>query len=98
MYILQPKLQVMTCCNVRLMYYPGTPILNPPHIQKDNSMVESHRLLCVHSIKMPKMIAKDAVDRCKSLYWCETFGTTRRSMSAVLPPLVSLVNPSERSM
>ncbi len=30
MNILQPKLQVIICCNVRLIYYPGTPILTPP--------------------------------------------------------------------
>ncbi len=31
MYILQTKLQIVICCNMRLMNYPVTPILSPPH-------------------------------------------------------------------
>ncbi len=32
MNILQPKLHVIICCNVRLIYYPGTPHFQPtPH-------------------------------------------------------------------
>ncbi len=34
MYIPQSKLQFMICCNVRLMYYSGTPNLNRPHTPK----------------------------------------------------------------
>ncbi len=33
-YILLRTLQAMICCNVRLRYYPGTPILNLSHTQK----------------------------------------------------------------
>ncbi len=33
-HVLQPKLHVIICCNVRLMYYPSTPILDPPHTPK----------------------------------------------------------------
>ncbi len=32
--MLQPKLQVIICCNVGVIYYPGTPILNPLHTPK----------------------------------------------------------------
>ncbi len=35
--ILQPKLQVIICCNVRLIYYPGSPIFNPLQPKKDDS-------------------------------------------------------------
>ncbi len=52
-YILQPKTQVLILCNVRLMYYPGNPILNRPTPKKDISKVKSHRLLYMHSIIMP---------------------------------------------
>ncbi len=34
MYILLRKLQAMSCCNVRLMYYPNSPNLNPSHTLK----------------------------------------------------------------
>ncbi len=34
MNMLQPKLQVIICCNARLIDYPGTPILNPLHTPK----------------------------------------------------------------
>ncbi len=41
MYILQPKLQIMVCCNVRLMHYPWYPHSQPtPHAKKYNSKVE----------------------------------------------------------
>ncbi len=33
-YTLQPELQVLTCYNVRLMYWPGALLLNPPHATK----------------------------------------------------------------
>ncbi len=53
MHILQPKLQVIICCNVRLIYYPGTSILNPPHTSKKTIVRWNHRLLYMHSIVMP---------------------------------------------
>ncbi len=50
MNTLQPKLQVIICCDVRLIYYPGTPILNPLHNpKKENSKLES-KLLYMNSI------------------------------------------------
>ncbi len=39
------------------MYYPGVPILNPPHTPKNNK-VESHTLLYMHSIIMPNRLQK----------------------------------------
>ncbi len=46
MNILQPKLRVISCCNLRLMYYPATPILNPPHTpKKGKSKVELHIII-----------------------------------------------------
>ncbi len=53
MNILQPKLQVIIfvffinfCCNLRLIYYPATPILNPPHTpKKDKRKVESQTII-----------------------------------------------------
>ncbi len=53
-HVLQPKLHVIICCNVRLMYYPSTPILNPPHTPKRqyNSKVKSNRLLYMPIIIM----------------------------------------------
>ncbi len=46
MNILQPKLQAITCCNLRLIYYPATPIQNPPHTpKKDKSKVESQIMI-----------------------------------------------------
>ncbi len=83
--ILQPKFQVIIFCN----YYPGTPILNPPHNLKKTIVRWNRRLLCMHNINgLP--IVKDAVDRWKkSCYWCNTCGTTHRRTSVGLPPLIS---------
>ncbi len=42
MNILKPKLKIIICFNLRLIYYPATPILNQPHTaKKDKSKVES---------------------------------------------------------
>ncbi len=51
MNILQPKLQAIMCGNVRLIYYPGTPILNPFQIQKKTIVRWNHRSLYMYSIK-----------------------------------------------
>ncbi len=46
MNILQPKLQVIICCNLRLIYYPATPIPNPLRTpKKDKSKVESQIIM-----------------------------------------------------
>ncbi len=37
---------VNICCNLRIIYYPTTPILNPPHTpKKDKSKVESQIII-----------------------------------------------------
>ncbi len=80
MKILQPNLQVILfvffvniCCNLRLIYYPATPILNPPHTpKKDKSKVESRIIIhAQHYNASP--IVNIAADRWKKLcYWCDT--------------------------
>ncbi len=55
---LQTNLQVTTCCNVRLIYYPGTSILNPLHTPKKTIVRWNHRLLYMHSIIMPNRLKK----------------------------------------
>ncbi len=48
MNILQTKLQVINCRNIRPIYCPGTPILNPLHTpKKNNNKVES--LIVIHA-------------------------------------------------
>ncbi len=89
MNILQPKLQVIICCDVRLIYYLGTPILTPLHTpKKDNCKLESQIIIhAKHNNALP--IVNDAVDRWKeSRHWCDTCGTTRRRTSVELPPIV----------
>ncbi len=57
-YILQSKLEVMTCCNVLLMYYSRVPIFNPAHAPKAQLKGESHKLLYMNSIIMPNRLQK----------------------------------------
>ncbi len=46
MNILQPKLKVIICCNLRLFYHPATPIINPLHTpKKDKRKVESQIII-----------------------------------------------------
>ncbi len=46
MNLLQPKLKVIIYCNLRLIYHPATPILNPLHTpKKDKSKVESQIII-----------------------------------------------------
>ncbi len=52
MNILQPKIQVIIICNVRLIYYPGTPILNPLHTPTKIIVRCNHRLLYMLCIIM----------------------------------------------
>ncbi len=58
MYILQLKIQVIIYCYIWLIYYPGTPILNPFHTPKLTIVRWNHRLLYMHSIKMPNRLSK----------------------------------------
>ncbi len=85
MNILQPKQQVIICCNVR----PGCPHSQPtPHPKKYNSKVESQIIIhAKHNNALP--IVNDAEDMWKkSRYWRDTLGTTRRRTSFEFPPIV----------
>ncbi len=56
MNILQPKKQVIICCNVRLIYYPDTRILHPLHTPQKTIVRWNHRLLYMRCIIMPNRL------------------------------------------